>query len=114
MLTNTPQPDTVYPAERCRENRARCMEQARKRKAAGRPRTDVMEWVGNALFWHVRVTRPGLTWGETMDATAARAVSLNRRTAAAVEATRAAAVAGMNPPKAAAFVPATAVTGGVA
>jgi hypothetical protein len=114
-----------YPVERCRELRARAMEQARKRKDARRPMAEILEWVGHALHWHIRVTRPELSSDDVFTVAHLRGQRFAVRSPAAMVATAVAAKAAMNPPgyrpggsvdgpsNAVPFVPAANVTGAV-
>lgn len=77
---------TGYSIARCRELRARCMEQARKRKDSGLKR-DVIDWCGYALYWHCRVTHAGLSADAAQDLAHKRGAKWNVRSAAVQTAT---------------------------
>lgn len=86
---------TGYSIPRCRELRAKCVEQARKRKDAGM-KTETIDWMGYALYWHVRVTHAGKSVAECQDIAATRGRRWNVRSAAVQAATIKAST--MNPP----------------
>lgn len=86
---------TGYSIAKCRENRAKCIEQARKRKDNGN-RLDMMNWLGYALYWHARVTHAGKSADECQDIASARGTRWNVRSAAVQAATLKAIT--MNPP----------------
>ena len=75
-----------YPRERCKELRARCLHQARKHKDNGN-KTNAVEWLGYALYWHTRVCNPAFSVDQAQDHAHKRGTRWNVRSAAVQAAT---------------------------
>lgn len=86
----------LYPRDRCRELRARCMAQARKYRDANR-RPVALHWIGHALYWSARAST-GLAPDDAQAVAYRRGARYGVRSPAEIADTAARAAAGMNPP----------------